>query len=63
MAETKHTDRPTNAKAAGGAAPKEQIEGPVPMHHRLRLGQTDGQHNVFGADEPKTGNASGRPGY
>ena len=36
------------------AAPKETIDSAVPMHHRLKLGQTDGVHNPQGAGQPPT---------
>lgn len=48
------------------AAPKEPVQGPVPMHHRLRLGQTDGVHNPQGAGNPSrepTPRAGNRKGW
>ena len=37
-----------------GPMPKDPTTGPRPMHHRHKLGETDGQHAPFGADEPST---------
>ena len=34
--------------------PKEPISGPVPQHHRLRLGEGDGESNPNGVGNPST---------
>jgi hypothetical protein len=34
----------------------DEVSGPVPMHHRLRLGQTDGATDPNGAGTPSRDN-------
>lgn len=46
------------------ARPPEPIDSAVPMHHRLKLGQTDGMSNPQGAGQPSTENKlNGRKGW
>jgi hypothetical protein len=44
------SDNPAGARKAASAS--KEPAGPTPMHHRLRLGQTDGVTNPQGAGQP-----------
>jgi hypothetical protein len=48
------TDSHIKTNHGRAASPKEPVHGPVPMHHRLKLGQTDGVTNPQGAGNPST---------
>lgn len=53
MADRQDSHYPGGATGGkSGASAEKRVPGPVPMHHRLKLGEGDGSSNPFGDGEP-----------
>ncbi len=60
MADHKKSD---SHRPASGGAPKEDAKPPLPMHHRLKLGQTDGTSDPYGDGQPSSKATTARGGH
>lgn len=57
MAERQDSHYPGGISKAGGGAPREDAAPPLPMHHRVKLGQFDAaSSNPNGVGMPSTDN-------